>query len=181
MLLPSQVNKSSSFSSVSAPSHISRDDKMLMVWDLENRVVRGSPSARSDRAGDGSSLDRPQPTAYAIPFPHPLTSVSSHPLSSKEFLVSDNYGSIFLTDWRSDPGEGPNGLNVVELVEPRALSDAVSGIGIAGAAAWRADNPDVYVFNVRRSFPPCALNRKHHFPGVLMIPGEMIIVRVWRL
>lgn len=127
-------------------SHTFRDDKMLMVWDLETRVAGGSPSAGSSRAGDRGLLDRPQPTAYAIPFPHPLTSVSSHSLSSKEFLVSDNYGSIFLTDWRSDPEEDPRNLNVVELVEPRALSDAVSGIGSMGAAAWKADNPDMYVY-----------------------------------
>ena len=115
---------------------------MLMVWDLETRSL----SAGSDRAGDRSLLDRPQPAAYAIPFPHPLTSVSSHPLSSKEFLVSDNHGSIFLTDWRSDPEEESRRLNAIELVEPRALSDAVSGLGSVGVAAWRADNPDVYVF-----------------------------------
>lgn len=114
---------------------------MLMVWDLETHAAGGSPSAGSDR----NFLDRPQPTAYAIPFPHPLTSVGSHSLSSKEFLVSDNHGSIFLTDWRSDPEEDPRNLNVVELVEPRALSDAVSGIGSTGAAAWRADNADMYV------------------------------------
>jgi len=116
-----------------------------MVWDLETRTVGGSPSAGSDRGGDRSVSDRPQPAAYAIPFPHPLTSVSSHPLSSKEFLVSDDHGSIFLTDWRSDPEEDTRRLNVIELVEPRALSDAVSGLGSAGVAAWRADNPDVYV------------------------------------
>jgi hypothetical protein len=131
--------------SVSSSSHAFGDDKVLMVWDLEIRTAGRSPSAVSDRAGDCSSLDRPQPAVYAISFPHPLTSVSSHPRSSKEFLVSDNYGTIFLTDWRSDPGEDPRHLNVIELVEPRALSDAVSGLGSTGVAAWRADNPDVYV------------------------------------
>ena len=130
----------------SSPSHTSGDDKILMVWDLEIRASRRSLSAGSDRARDSSFLDRPHPAVYAIPFPHPLTSVSSHPLSSKEFLVSDNHGSIFLTDWRSDPEEDSRRLNVIELVEPRALSDAVGGLGSTGVAAWRADNPDVYVF-----------------------------------
>jgi len=129
-----------------SPSHTLGDDKILMVWDLEMRTPGGSPSAGSDRIEDRSILDRPQPAAYAIPFLHPLTSVSSHPLSSKEFLVSDNHGTIFLTDWRSDPEEDSRRLNVIELVEPRALSDAVSGLGSVGVAAWRADNPDVYVF-----------------------------------
>lgn len=140
-----------------------------MVWDLETRVTGGSPSGGSDRGGDRSSfLDRPQPAAYAIPFPHPLTSVSSHSLSSKEFLVSDNHGSIFLTDWRSDPEEDPRKLNVVELVEPRALSDAIRGVGSMGAAAWRADNPDMYVFTNRSP------NRHHQFPEAFVIPGEMM-------
>jgi len=137
---------------VLSPSHTLGDDKILMVWDLEMRAASGSPSAGSDRVEDRSPLDRPQPAAYAIPFPHPLTSVSSHPLSSKEFLVSDNHGTIFLTDWRSDPEEDSRRLNVIELVEPRALSDAVSGLGSVGVAAWRADNPDVYVF-VDNSLP----------------------------
>jgi len=119
------------------------DDKMMMVWDLETRATGGSPSIGTDRAGDRNFLDRAQPAAYAIPFPHPLTSVSSHPLSSKEFLVSDNRGSIFLTDWRSDLEEDSRHLNVVELIEPRALSDAVGGLGSTGVAAWRADNPDI--------------------------------------
>jgi hypothetical protein len=154
MLLPYQVGNSSNILSVRPPSHIFEDDKMLMVWDLETNVAGGSPSAGSDHAGDRSFLDRPQPTAYAIPFPHSLTSVSSHPLSSKEFLVADNHGSIFLTDWRSDPEEDPKNLNIVELVEPRALSDAVSGVGSVGAVAWRADNPDVYVFTA--NFSPCS-------------------------
>ena len=136
---------------------------MLMVWDLETRAEGESSSVGSDRAGDYSFLDRPQPTAYAIPFPHPLTSVTSHPLSSKEFLVSDNRGTIFLTDWRSDHEEDPRNLNVVELVEPRALSEAVSGIGSAGTAAWKADNPDVYVF-------PAG----NHFPEAFVIPGRRV-------
>ena len=120
---------------------------MLMVWDLETRGAGG---------GDGSFLDRAQPAAYAIAFPHPLTSVSSHSLSSKEFLISDDHGSIFLTDWRSDPEEDARKLNVVELVEPRALSDAVGGLGSMGAAAWKADNADMYVYET---------NRKDDFPG----------------
>lgn len=165
MLLRSLVSRSCNIRSVSASSYAPLDDKMLMVWDLETRAAGRSSSAGSDRAGDRSFLDRAQPAAYAIPFPHPLTSVSSHPLSSREFLVSDNHGSIFLTDWRSDPEEDPRRLNVIEFVEPRALSDAVSGHGSLGVAAWRADNPDVYVFT-NDSSKYHVLDRKHHFPGI---------------
>lgn len=163
MLLPSQVSKLCNSVSVSSSSYAFRDDKMLMVWDLEIRGAAGSPSVGSDRAGGLSLVERPQPTAYAIPLPHSLTSVSSHPLSSKEFLVSDNHGSIFLIDWRSDPEEDSRRLNVIELVEPRALSDAVSGLGSVGVAAWRADNPDVYVFPDSGS--PHAPGREYDFRG----------------
>jgi len=91
------------------------------------------------------------PTAYPISFNNPLTSVDSHPLTSKEFLVSDSRGSVFLTDWRSDPEEtdqdGSRHSSVVELVDPRALSDAVTGVssfsGINSAASWRRDNTDI--------------------------------------
>ncbi|KAK7447055.1 hypothetical protein VKT23_014266 [Stygiomarasmius scandens] len=114
------------------------DDKMLMVWDL-------NPDTNNDQSADTDS-SRPQPTAYAIPFPHPLTSINSHPSSSKEFLVSDCRGSIFLTDWRSDPVESPSGsTNIVELSEPRALSDASLGLALhlSGSVAWHRGSADM--------------------------------------
>ena len=160
ILPPFQVSNPAALS-ISSSSHAFGDDKTLMVWDLDAFADGRSPSAvGSDRVGDHSCSGRPEPAVYAIPFPHPLTSVSSHPLSSKEFLVSDNHGSIFLTDWRSDPEE--RNLNVIELIEPRALSDAVGGTGSAGVAAWRADNLNVYVLADTSSR---VLDRKHQFPG----------------
>jgi len=117
-----------------------KDDKMLMVWDL-------NPDTNNDQSADTDSSRR-QPTAYAIPFPHPLTSINSHPSSSKEFLVSDCRGSIFLTDWRSDPGESPSGSsNIIELSEPRALSDASLGLALhlSGSVAWHRGSADMYV------------------------------------
>ncbi|KIP02652.1 hypothetical protein PHLGIDRAFT_26486 [Phlebiopsis gigantea 11061_1 CR5-6] len=121
------------------------DDKMLLVWDLNPAFHVASP-------GSPSSSDAPPrapPTAYVISFPHPLTSVCAHPSTGKEFLVADARGSIFLTDWRSDPDE--NGAaswrnsSVVELVEPRALADAAAGAAgrWAGSVAWRRDSPDI--------------------------------------
>lgn len=117
-----------------------------MVWDLNPTINIVSPLSEAD----GTS-SRPQPTAYVISFPHPLTSVSSHPSSSKEFLVSDCRGSIFLTDWRSEPGENeseglsPWNSSVLELVEPRALSDTVTGLSTkwSGSVSWRRDSVDM--------------------------------------
>lgn len=121
---------------------------MLMVWDLNPPVHMPSPASPSSP----SSFEPPprvQPTAYVIPFPYPLTTVSAHPTTSKEFLVADARGSIFLTDWRSDPDENEHvswrNSSVIELVEPRALADAVSGMPgrWSGSVAWRRDSPDM--------------------------------------
>ena len=96
------------------------------------------------------SPDRPQPTAYVIPFPCPLTTIRSHPATSKELLVADSHGSIFLTDWRSDPEDGEEGAlrhsSLVELVEPTALSKAsMAGTTQWSASVdWRMDAMDMY-------------------------------------
>ncbi|KAJ7098179.1 hypothetical protein B0H15DRAFT_772575 [Mycena belliarum] len=124
------------------------DDKMLMVWDLYPTVDTSSNRTSPDSLGlSGSSSPPPrlQPTAYVIAFPHPLNTVDSHPSSSKEFLVADARGSIFLTDWRSDPDDsGFESWRLVELVEPYALAATSTGLSIqGGSAAWRRDNPDI--------------------------------------
>ncbi|KAF6764928.1 hypothetical protein DFP72DRAFT_869603 [Ephemerocybe angulata] len=111
------------------------DDKMLMVWDLsppsEVRHTLGDDDSMSD--GSPSPAPRAQPTAYVIPFAHPLTSISSHPQTSKEFLVSDCRGSVYLTDWRSD------------LVEPFSMAGSCMNFPVpwSGSTAWRADSVDI--------------------------------------
>ncbi|KAG7092201.1 hypothetical protein E1B28_008569 [Marasmius oreades] len=123
------------------------DDKMMVVWDLYPTHSVRSP--RSSVGSDASSSShRPQPTAYVIAFPHPLTSIDSHPSSSKEFLVADCRGSIFLTDWRSDPDnvhELWRHQSLVELSDPHALSDSMMGLSVhlSASAAWRRDTPDI--------------------------------------
>ncbi|TFK42839.1 WD40-repeat-containing domain protein [Crucibulum laeve] len=128
------------------------DDKMLMVWDLHPSIdiTSNIPSpTRSLELDDTPSSSRPQPTAYVIPFPHPLTSICSHPSTSKEFLVSDSHGSVYITDWRSDP-EDPARSNLrhsslMELVEPSTLASATMGRSSqwSGSVAWRADAVDI--------------------------------------
>ncbi|PIL23681.1 hypothetical protein GSI_13430 [Ganoderma sinense ZZ0214-1] len=116
------------------------DDKVLIVWDLSPNLNIASPPSPT-----AVLPERPQPTAYVINFPHPLTGVDSHPSTSKELLVADCRGSIFLTDWRSDPDENEQNSwrkhSVVEVVEPRALADAASGLSTtwSGSVAWRRD------------------------------------------
>ncbi|TFY53946.1 hypothetical protein EVJ58_g9153 [Rhodofomes roseus] len=121
------------------------DDKLLMVWDLNPSINIASPHSPID---EDSSSRRPQPTVYVVAFPHPLTSVNSHPTTSKELLVSDCRGSIFLTDWRTeweeDEHDAWRNSNVVELVEPRALASPVIGVKSkwTGSVSWRRDSVD---------------------------------------
>lgn len=133
------------------------DDRMLMVWDLEPSAnttamnVSPSPSPSpppSPRLSPISPAERPQPTAYVIAFPYPLSSVCSHPSSSTEFLVADARGSIFVTDWRSDPEQDSwRNQSMIELVEPRAMADALCGMPgkWSGSIDWRRDSFEVYV------------------------------------
>ncbi|KDR81357.1 hypothetical protein GALMADRAFT_152229 [Galerina marginata CBS 339.88] len=129
------------------------DDKMLMVWDLHPTVdipsTPPSPTGSPDLGMSPLPSSRAQPTAYVIPFPHPLTSIRSHPGTSKEFLVSDCRGSVFLTDWRSDPEDGDDGVlrhsSLVELIEPTALSKSCMGAIKQWSASvdWRTDSIEV--------------------------------------
>ena len=132
---------------------LSADDKMLMVWDLHPATVDISSSVLSLEGSPPqnatSPADRLQPTAYVIAFSHPLTTISSHPSTSKEFLVSDCRGSIFLTDWRSDPQDiDPSNWrhsSLIELVEPYMLSDSTMGLSMhwSGSVAWRGDTTNM--------------------------------------
>ena len=61
-----------------------------------------------------------------MPLPGTDVSLPGGPLGARyrEFLVADARGSVFLTDWRTDPDENEaaswRNSSVVELVEPRA-------------------------------------------------------------
>jgi hypothetical protein len=121
-----------------------------MVWDLHPTVdissSAPSPARSAPQIVTSSPMDRPQPTAYVIAFPHPLAAISSNPATSKEFVVSDCRGSIFITDWRSDPQDiDQRHSSLVELVEPYALAESTMGLCTqwSGSVAWRRDTPDM--------------------------------------
>lgn len=125
----------------------STDDKILLFWDLSPpNDEPGTPPHSPDhtRSRSRSPSRRPQPLAFAVPYAHPLHSVASHPSTSKELVVSDSQGSVFVVDWRVDPAEEDpderyRGLSVAQLVEPRALADARTGMPTVwgGSAAWQ--------------------------------------------
>ncbi|KAJ3788791.1 WD40-repeat-containing domain protein [Lentinula aff. detonsa] len=118
------------------------DDKMLMVWDL-------TPHDTDVRDEIGSPDSRPQPTVYVIAYPHPLTSIDSHTSTTKELLVSDCRGTVYIVDWRSDPGateqDSWRSSSVLELTDPHALSEVSVGLSLklSGSVAWRRDSPDI--------------------------------------
>lgn len=135
-----------------------------MVWDLHPTIDISSNATSPGHSPQMFSpllSERPQPTAYVIPFPHPLTTVNSHPSSSKEFLVSDCRGSIFLIDWRSDPAERDQDSwhhsSIVEFIEPFALAGASKGHEIqwSGSVAWHRDSPNVLVFSHNSFLDKC--------------------------
>ena len=132
------------------------DDKMLMVWDLHPTIDIHSvghspePAPGADFEMTPMPPPRPQPTAYVIPFPHPLTTIRAHPATSKEFLVADCRGSVFLTDWRSDPDEADSeGVlrhsSLIELIEPSTLATACMSTMKQWSASidWRVDAIDM--------------------------------------
>ncbi|KAF5331048.1 hypothetical protein D9619_005706 [Psilocybe cf. subviscida] len=132
----------------------SAHDKTLMVWDLyptKNPTRSPSVMSESDLPIEGITpppSPREQPNALAFPFPHPLTTIRAHPGTSKEFLVADARGSVFITDWRTLPDEGDDNLrhsSLVELVEPTALARAAIGTMQTWSASvdWKPDAIDI--------------------------------------
>lgn len=66
--------------------------------------------------------------------------------------MSDAQGSVFVVDWRVDPAEKDSderyrGLSIAQLVDPRALADARTGMPTVwgGSAAWQLQDPNMYV------------------------------------
>lgn len=99
-----------------------------------------------------SVTDKPQPIPFAISYSHPLHSIISHSSTSKELIVSDSQGSIFDVDWRYDPVDehpenGYRGLSVAQLIEPRALADARTGMQTvwSGAVDWHPVDANMWV------------------------------------
>ncbi|KAH7103799.1 WD40-repeat-containing domain protein [Auriculariales sp. MPI-PUGE-AT-0066] len=111
-------------------------DRTCIVWDLEVLQHELQQSELLDASGD---FKLPSAGAYgdSTRFANPLLSVAAHPQRA-EFLISDNTGSVLLFDWADSCRA------VVELVDPRTLADArtgVKGIGLGGAA-WKAQDAD---------------------------------------
>ena len=132
------------------------DDKVLLFWDLSPPTEDESlPTSPLPPAGaplrSSAHSSRPEPLAFAVPYAHPLHSVASHPSTSKELVVSDAQGSVFVVDWRVDladknPDERYRGLSIAQLVDPRALADARTGTQTVwgGSVAWQQQDFNMY-------------------------------------
>ncbi|KIK63831.1 hypothetical protein GYMLUDRAFT_71952 [Collybiopsis luxurians FD-317 M1] len=118
------------------------DDKMLMVWDLTPQDT--DIDGRTDFGAHEN--ERPQPTAYVMAYPHPLTSIDAHPSTAKELLVSDCRGTIYIADWRSEGAseESWRSSSILELTDPHALEASVGlSLSLSGSVAWRRDSPEI--------------------------------------
>ena len=130
--------------------HETLDDKILLFWDLSPGPSETEAPTAHPRPSSPST--RPDPIAFAIPYAHPLHSVASHPSTSKELVVSDAQGSVFVVDWRVDPAdEDPEeryrGLSIAQLIDPRALADARTGMRTVwgGSVAWQQQDSNLCV------------------------------------
>ncbi|KAF8511145.1 WD40-repeat-containing domain protein [Hysterangium stoloniferum] len=128
------------------------DEKVLLFWDLstgeQSPPVSPSPTpinaVSQPKPRSLSPAERPQPVPFAVPYAHPLHSVVSHPSTSKELVVSDAQGSVFVVDWRVDDdddtdGDQYRGLSIAQLIDPRALADARTGMQTTwgGSVSWQ--------------------------------------------
>lgn len=109
---------------------------------LQSFYSTGVPATTNDGNENAEEdLEPARATNYPIPFSHPLHSISSHPKSANQFMVSDTHGTVFIIDWTKLDQEKPQGWRghrVVELVDPRGLSDSASAWG--GSAHWNPDD-----------------------------------------
>ncbi|KAG8927680.1 hypothetical protein FRC02_007933 [Tulasnella sp. 418] len=84
------------------------------------------------------------PTAYPITFPHPLHTVTAHPKSANQFVVSDSRGTVFVVNWTElgQENAGTRRHRVVELTDPRALTDGLTSVKGAwsGGASWKPND-----------------------------------------
>jgi len=128
---------------------------VLMVWNLYPGMTVPPPGAADDDDMDvlAETPQRPPATAYAIHFAHPLVAIRAHPSASKSFLVADDRGSVFLTDWRSleeNHTEEEGRLrhsSLLELVDPSALGLNYTGASLPSLPSidWRGDTSEMYV------------------------------------
>lgn len=116
------------------------DEKILLFWDLSSGKPTSPPPSPPTRSPSPNA--RPVAAPFAASYGHPLHSVCSHPSTSKELVVSDSQGSIFVVDWRVDEepldAQPYRGLSVAQLIDCRALADARTGMQTVwgGSVDW---------------------------------------------
>lgn len=134
------------------------EEEVERSLEPESRHSSRAPRTNTNAATPGAPLrpladaPPPQATAYIIKFPHPLHTISAHPNSASQFMVSDVRGVVCIVDWtKTTLGQdsvgrpGWRGHRVVELVDPRALADGVAGGRgkWTGGAGWKRDDKNV--------------------------------------
>lgn len=134
------------------------EEEVERSLEPESRHSSRAPRTNTNAATPGAPMwpladaPPPQATAYIIKFPHPLHTISAHPNSASQFMVSDVRGVVCIVDWtKTTLGQdsvgrpGWRGHRVVELVDPRALADGVAGGRgkWTGGAGWKRDDKNV--------------------------------------
>lgn len=143
------------FSSARAGMHVASvaEDCNLLVWNLSKRVKMEEDLDDSDADMDEGGEELP-PTAYPIPFSHPLQDVIGHDANARTLLVADARGAVSLVDWagaetEEEEVEEWQRQRVVELMDPRRVAEGITGVrtsgvplnsSLTGGADWKPDD-----------------------------------------
>ncbi|KAF8610567.1 hypothetical protein BDV93DRAFT_540306 [Ceratobasidium sp. AG-I] len=146
------------FSSARAGMHVASvaEDCNLLVWNLSKRVKTEEDLDNSDADMDEGGEELP-PTAYPIPFSHPLQDVIAHDANARTLLVADARGAVSLVDWAGaetdeEEVEEWQRQRVVELMDPRRVAEGITGVrtsgvplnsSLTGGADWKPDDANI--------------------------------------
>jgi hypothetical protein len=150
------------FSSARAGMHVASvgEDCNLLVWNLSSKRVKAEEdmdASDADMSMEGSGGDEQAPSAYPIPFTHPLQDVIAHDANARALLVADSRGAVSLVDWagmetEEDAPDGWRRQRIVELMDPRRVAEGITGVrtsgvprnsSLEGGADWKPDDPNM--------------------------------------
>ncbi|QRV86547.1 hypothetical protein RhiJN_14565 [Ceratobasidium sp. AG-Ba] len=150
------------FSSARVGTHVASvgEDCNLLVWNLSPKRIKTEEdmdSSDADMSMEGAGAGDLPPSAYPIPFSHPLQDVIAHDANARSLLVADTRGAVSLVDWagmeiEEGTPEGWRRQRIVELMDPRRVAEGITGVrtsgvprnsSLSGGADWKPDDSNI--------------------------------------